>query len=156
MLGDPNISGVGGGGYNEGARVYNSVSINIPNDTWTTLTFDSERYDRDAIHSTVSNTGRLICKTAGIYQIVGYVSFAPNATGLRAVRIVINGDTSIAYNAVPGFTIVAVGPTFTPTAQYDLAVNDYVELLVYQNIGDNLALVYQANTSPEFSMQRIG
>ena len=53
-----------------GARVHNSANISVSDSTWTSMTFDSERYDTDSIHSTASNTSRLTCVTAGKYLII--------------------------------------------------------------------------------------
>jgi hypothetical protein len=141
-------------GYTEGARVYHSVDQSIPDITATYLAFDSERYDTDTIHDTTTNNSRLTCQTAGKYIIVFQATFAANATGKRHFWIRLNGTTNIAYNKqgldsdneimVPVVTI------------YDLAVGDYVEAGVYQNSGGSLALLTQAQLSPEFMMQRVG
>ena len=58
------------GGYTEGAHVFNSVDIVCPSESWHILSFDSERYDTDSIHDTVTNNSRLTCKTPGKYLIV--------------------------------------------------------------------------------------
>lgn len=144
----------GGGGYTEGARVYNNASLVIPNATFTPLTFNTERYDTDNIHSTASNTSRLTCKTAGKYLITGNAYFAINATGRRLYRLLLNGATPIAQvsaglNNANRIYLVA-------TTIWDMSVNDYVEFLAWQNSGGNLNVIADSALSPEFSMQRIG
>ena len=140
------------GGYTEGARVYNSANISIPHATFTALTFDSERYDTDAIHDTATNTSRLTCKTAGKYIIDGNVEWGNGADTGRYCRIRLNGTTDIAAVAQAGQAWMVQ----QVSAVYDLAVNDYVELVVYQSTGGAFNALVGANYSPEFWMQRIG
>ena len=70
--------------YNVGARVYNSTDF-THNSTgnWVAVTFDTERFDTDTIHSTSTNTSRLTINTGGKYLIGGAVTFTANATGQR-------------------------------------------------------------------------
>ncbi|DBA34793.1 TPA_asm: virion structural protein [Caudoviricetes sp. vir520] len=142
------------GAYTEGCRVFNSANINIPNAAWTTLTFDSERYDTDSIHSTIANTDRLTCQTAGKYQITGNVIFDSNNVGFRLLAIEYNGATLIGRSGN-----MALNATVTPlslSTLYELSVSDYVTLKVYQTSGGALNVRYTGNDSPEFMMQRIG
>jgi len=139
-----------------GARVYNSGALTITNNTLTALTFDSERFDTDTIHSTASNTSRLTATTAGKYAISGHIEWAANATGHRLIAIRLNGTTSLASirrNAISGGAATEQQSIATI---YELAVNDYVELHVLQTSGGNLNVNAAGNYSPEFSMHRVG
>lgn len=139
-----------------GARAYNSGNIAISNNTVTALTFDSERFDTDTIHSTSTNTGRLTCNTAGKYLIIAQVQWAAAAGGRRAVRIRLNGSTNIAIEE-EGSVADAIGnPQFTVSTIYDLSVSDYVECVVYHTQGGPLNVSANGNWSPEFMMHRIG
>lgn len=132
------------------ARVYNNAHISLNNATLTNLTFNTERWDTDTIHDTTTNTGRLTCKTAGIYIVTGHVSFAANATGIRDVRILHNGTTTYATTRADA---AASGKTnMTISSILSLAVNDYVELVAYQSSGGALNVEYDASLSPEFGM----
>jgi hypothetical protein len=137
------------------ARVYHNANQSITNTTATALAFNSERWDTNVIHDTVTNNSRLTCKTAGIYQINGNISWATHATGLRILQMKLNGATIIAHN-----TVVSVGGAFQTTmvigTTYQLAVNDYLQLEVYQNSGGALNVETGANYSPEFMMTRLG
>lgn len=127
------------------ARVYNNADISIANNTIIALTFNAERWDTDTIHDTSTNTGRLTCKTAGIYHIYGSVKFAANKTGYRYLLVRLNGSTFIASH---GHTAVAeIHEDMSISTEYSMAVNDYVELMVYQNSGGALDV-----NSPEFGM----
>ena len=142
------------GPYTEGCRVFNSANINIPNAVWTNLTFDSERYDTDSIHSLVANTDRLTCQTAGVYVMTGHILYANVAGGVRRVAIYLNGATFIAINTVNN--IGGWNELVNITTIYKLAVGDFVVLQAMQNSGGAINVLNFGNISPEFMMQRIG
>jgi hypothetical protein len=137
------------------ARVYNSGNISVNNATLTALTFDSERWDSDSIHSTGTNPSRLTATTAGLYSIEGAINFAVNTGGtLRSLRIRLNGATYIAINQAPPLGAGA-SPALVVSTQYSLAATDYVELVVYQDSGGVLNVESNGNFSPEFMMTRL-
>ena len=137
------------------ARVYNSALIDPATSSWVSLTFDSERFDTDTCHSTVSNTGRLTVPANGdgLYLIGGSVqlgSFADTG-GLLGIRILLNGATVIAgHTDVRGATQVYAVSIST---LYSLVATNYVELQVYTT--DNVNVELQANYSPEFWFQWV-
>lgn len=137
------------------ARVFNSGNISINDTTSTALTFDSERFDTDTIHSTSSNTERLTANTAGKYIITGNVRWASNAAGGRNLSINLNGGAAIG-RAAPGATGATGIIIMNVTAIYDLAATEYVELVVEQSSGGALNIDAASDYSPEFMMARIG
>lgn len=144
------------GGYTEGARVYNSANISIPDATWTALTFDTERWDTDAIHDLITNPDRLTCKTAGKYLVAVCVEFNTNAVGLR--QLIINQYTP-GGASIFGQYLAAnpVGTTvFGCSCIVDMAVNDWLVTQVYQTSGAALDISHHADFSPEFMVARIG
>ena len=143
------------GGYTEGARVYHNAAQSIPHATITVLAFNSERYDTDAIHDPVTNNSRLTAKTAGKYVISANVLYAPHSTGVRYLRIRLNGAI---YIAMVRDDAIAAPETsdLSVTTIYSLSVNDYVEVIVYQTRGGALNVLSVSEHSPEFSMQRVG
>lgn len=133
------------------ARVSNNAVQSIANNTLTALSFNSETYDTDVIHDNATNSSRLTCKTAGVYQIIANVTFASNATGYRRVLLHFNGGGDIAeviVSAVSGVTT-----SISATSDYLLAVNDYVEVKVQQNSGG--ALDVNAGSNTTFSMRKV-
>jgi len=136
------------------ARVYHDADQLIANGAWTVLNFNSERFDNDDIHDTVVNNNRLTCKTAGIYEITAQVQFATNGAGERFYMIRLNGAIVIADTKHKAISTVATQTGMTLTTLYQLSVNDWVEVLVYQNSGGALNVVTLANYSPEFMMVR--
>lgn len=133
-----------------GARIFNSANIATVTATQTLLTYDSELYDTDGMHSTSVNTSRLTCTVAGRYTIGAAVRWASNATGYRQVFFRLNGGTvigSIIQPAVSGATTDQV-----INVPYMLAVGDYVECYVVQASGGNLDVAAAARLSPDFWM----
>lgn len=135
-------------------RVYNDANISTPDSTLTALTFNQERYDTGALHSTSANTSRLTCVTAGKYAIFGCVEWVANTTGYRQLAIRLNGTTYIASRTQPAMTGVATQAVIATT--YSLAAADYVELMVSQTSGGALNVAVQGNYSPEFGMSFVG
>lgn len=118
-------------GTAKGARVGNTAAQNVNNNTVTVMTFNTTRYDTDAMTTTAN---RLIAKTAGIYGIGGVITWASNPNNMRAAGIRINGSLVIAWDHRRAGTNAERTNVAT---QYQLAVNDYIELLGYQDSGTN-------------------
>jgi len=142
-----------GAGVDVSARVFNTAAISVPHATYTPLTFDSERWDTDAIHDTTTTTSRLTAKTAGKYLIYGHARFGINSSGHRQVGIRLNGSTIIGVTMVDATTSEL--SVISVATHYALAVNDYVELFAYQNSGGSISVDSATNHSPEFGMVKI-
>lgn len=152
------IGASGSSGLNaKAARVYASSAQSLAASTDTALTFDTESFDTDTIHDNSTNPTRLTCVTAGKYIIQGQVTFAASATGVRTASIKLNGTTVISSGSEVALT-AGTTTTITDTV-YDLAVNDYVELIANQttlgalNANNGLgttwfAMTRQADTGP--------
>lgn len=141
--------------YDEPAmRAYHNANQSIANTSLTALALNSERWDTDTIHDNVTNNTRGTCKTAGKYAGCANVRFDINGTGIRQVIVRLNGATDIASAVVlpPAASFCDIAVPF----EYDLAVNDYLEVVVYQSSGGALNVVAQGNISPEFAMHRVG
>jgi len=134
------------------ARVYNNAAIDPAPGGWVTLTFNTERFDTDAMHSTSTNTGRLTVPTGGdgLYLIGGNLELdsGGGAGGSdKGIRILLNGTTPIAVNfnemlSTGVDTVIAISTVYALTAK------DYVELQVYTE-GD-VNVLADGNFSPEF------
>src|ERR1044072_384655 len=139
-------------------RVYNSSAESIADHTLVTVTFNSERYDTDTMHSTSVNAGRITVKTAGLYVVSfsGEMAAANDYTYVGAL-LILNGVTYIASHFTRSDGGVAP-PRFTVTTTYKFAVNDYVEVHIWQDNAANTArhLNASGNYSPEFSATWIG
>lgn len=140
------------------ARVYHNANQSIANNTVTALAFNSERYDTNVIHDNTTNNSRLTCKTAGVYHITLSASFDANATGVRAFYIRLNGTVAnyIALAHLQAVTVASTSTAVTISATYGLAVNDYVEAVVFQSCGGALNILATPPYSAEFMMIRLG
>jgi predicted lipase len=94
----------------------------------------------------VTNTSRLIAVAAGTYSVVACVQFVANATGVRAVQVRKNaagsnaGGTLVAQ-ANSGLASSSAGNSAIVVRDVVLAVNDYLEVFIYQSSGGALATV---------------
>lgn len=137
------------------AHVYHSANQSINNSATTTLAFNSERFDTDTMHDTVTDNSRLTCRTAGVYLITVSVEWAASAGGtIRLISLLLNGTTNLGFNGLPA---LGAGTTVNHavTAIYQLAVNDYVEVQVFQDSGGALNVSASGNYSPDFSMVKV-
>lgn len=140
-------------------RVYHNANQSVNDNTLTLVAFNSERYDTDAMHDTVTNNGRITFNTAGLY-IVGFQGRFPAANdfSVAGAYIRLNGSTLIAVNsggrALTGSSDLHFGVTTT----YKFAAADYIEVQVHQDNTANTArnLEAVANYSPEFWATWIG
>jgi hypothetical protein len=141
-------------GTQDKCRVYNSAAF-THNSTgnWLEVTFDSERFDPNAMHDTSTNTTRITAVNAGYYLIGGSVTWTANATGRRIIRILYNNTTQIAGQEGDPTTNTAL--QMSVATFYQLAATDYVEFGVYQNSGGNLNVNATGNTSPEFWVVKV-
>jgi len=139
-------------------RVYHNAAQSIPDNTTTTLVFNSERYDTDTMHSTVSNTSRITFTNAGVYLVTLNFSFAGGTALTWAQgRIRLNGATLLGLTDVPGAP-ASFSQSISVATTYKFAAGDYVEALAYQDNVPNVAVNVSAsgNYSPEFAATWIG
>lgn len=139
-----------------GARVYNNASFTHNNSgNWVTITFNSERYDTDAYHSTTSATGRLTIPADGYYMVGGHAVFTNSLLGdRRGIRIVTQAGTDIAHwvNWFPLADFVGYMDIATLAQR---SKGDWMELQTYQNTGGNLDIISATAYTPEFWIYKI-
>lgn len=141
--------------FDKSCRVYHSVSQTLTTGVLLFSAFDTEIWDSDAIHNTVTNNSRLTCKTAGKYVIGGGGQFFPNATGRRHAQIRLNGSTVIATQHLQAVTDANAPTSLSVNTIYELAVNDYAELGFFQASGVDLSISGGVIYSPWFAMVRV-
>jgi len=148
-----------GGGYTQGAAVYHNANQLIPHNVAVTLAFNSERYDTDGIHDTAVNNSRLTCRTAGKYLIGTLLRWEAKAAGGRCVYLVLNGAPRIGISEMQAVTYAGWNTSHCLFRVWDFAVGDYVQVVVYQDSGAGINILFVGGgeaCSPEFMMQRIG
>lgn len=120
-----------------GCSVYKSASQSLSNEVVTTITWDTEDYDTDSIHSTSANTDRFTVPTGkgGKWLFSGVVMYAAGTAGYRGIRILKNGNTE-SYQYFQGLSTVATAYTFSQV--WNLAAADYLSIQGDQSSGGNL------------------
>ena len=122
-----------------------SVTQSIANTAFTSLNFDTEVRDNDGMHSTVTNTSRITCVTAGWYQYAGVVGWGGSVTGARLSHWSLNGST-IAGSEVASSSPLATAEGIPASSGITfLNVGDYLEIQIWQSSGG--ALLTGANAS---------
>lgn len=132
-------------------RVYKSSSQSISNTTWTAITFNAERYDTAAMHSTVTNTDRITIPSgwSGVYELVFQCDFATSGSGAdRIGAINVNGASDLVRCRYPPQATFA-HRIHVATSAY-LTAGDYVTARVYQSSGGALTINATASSGPEF------
>lgn len=132
-----------------GASVRNSTNQSISNTTETLLTWDTERFDTDNIHSTTTNTGRMTVPTgkAGKWLVSGQISH-PNYGSTLGMEIYVYVNGSYFQTGVAQFSdFQNTGGrwVFASMSQiFNLSAGDYLELYGWQNSGGtaNINSVY--------------
>lgn len=129
-------------------RVLRSTTQSISDSTVTTVNWNSEDFDTDSMHDNSTNNTRITAKTAGKYVIVVAVVFAANDTGIR--QIILNKNGSLHQQQI--FANNASGEDqLSMSSVVSLAVNDYVEVDVYQASGGAL----NVQTTSSFSAAKV-
>ena len=138
------------GESNPACRVYNDADITVNLSTDTLITLNSELFDNAGIHSTSTNTSRLVAPKAGVYNIFGSVQWSTYAGNHRVdIYIRLNGATIIAYQR----NFNNSGKTQqTISTLYKLAAGDYVELVAYDGDIGGLKVEAFGGFSPHFGM----
>lgn len=117
---------------------HNTTQSQTTGTALTALAANSENYDNDSMHSTVTNNSRITIQTAGRYEVGAVVSWAANATGNRALAFAKNGVGVNDY-LVDIRTGTATNSTgISGSRTLVLAAGDYVEVSVWQTSGGNL------------------
>lgn len=137
-------------------KAYSSTAQSISSSTTSAvLTLDTEIVDSDGGHSTVTNTSRYTCQTAGLYAVTGSVCFnTTNSTGTRTLNIFVNGagQTGAGQQAAPS---ASNGASVFSATLVQLAVGDYVELACWQNSGSTLSTATASALVTTMNLWRI-
>lgn len=126
-------------------RVYHNTTQSVGSGGSLALAFNTELYDTDTMHDTVTNNSRITAKTAGIYLLNAAVQVAAAADyTIFETYFRVNNATVVAVNSMGTWADATDGPLLSNTATFKLAVNDYVEVVVFQKNGAAAARSIQA------------
>jgi len=131
-------------------------SFSLANSTDTIVNWDTEEFDTDSFHSTVTDTSRLTVPVgkAGKYVFGCNATFDANGTGLRNIAVRLNGSTIIATNTAWN-TSASGNAGATIIRAYVFAENDYIELRAFQSSGGTLSLL-GGTSANQFFMYYLG
>ena len=107
----------------------------------TAITFVTEDYDTNSMHSNVTNTSRLIVPTGvSTVMLTGNISWSANATGRRYLYINKNGALFTGQPWVSQMAVTDGTETFQNVSggPYQVIAGDYFELSGLQTSGGNL------------------
>ena len=115
-----------------------TTNLSIASGAETEMTFPTEDFDTDGMHDTATNTGRITINTAGIYLVQIRIATSVAMTSTTAAfyaEIKKNGSAIGRLFNMPFYfngnsTVVMTGSDFQ-----DLAVNDYLQVFIYQDTG---------------------
>lgn len=141
-------------------RVYHNANQSIPDNTDTTLAFNSERYDTASMHDNVTNNSRITIPATGLYIVTFHADVAGGTDYVNIHALVrLNGTTTVAVGtktstAGSGGSIALVNIATV----YKFTAADYIEVRMNQDNSANAArnVLVAANYSPEFSATWIG
>jgi len=134
-----------------GARVYASATQSFGNATAAAFTWDSESYDTDSYHSTVTNTSRLTVPTTGYYLISTSINWASNSTGVRILELKKN-NVGVGY--IEQGSDDSCAQTYTVPLYATAA--EYFEVVGYQNSGGTLTTLAGGDVFGFFSIVSLG
>ena len=138
-----------------GCSLTKSTAQSIASGTETIVTYDTEVFDTDGFHSTVTNTGRITIPTgkAGKYLFTAQLMIDSSTFQTQGV-LRKNGSGEIIYYAPKSPT----APCVIFSAILPASVGDYFETVAYQGSGTNKNVLgnnYTPNAS-FFSAQYLG
>lgn len=139
-----------------GASVFDANTQVISNGTNTAVTWTSETFDTNGFHSNTTNTSRMTIPSgyAGKYLVNASVRWETAASGYETrIAVVKNGST--VQQRIQLSSTTAVTSNQDITLIVDCAVNDYLEIFVEQNRGQNSTMTKSESTAG-FQIQYLG
>lgn len=135
-------------------RVRRSTNQSIANNTLVAVTFDTESYDTDGMHSTSVNTNRLTIVTPGKYATKAKAVYEASVSGVVAAFLRVNGTITIDFDQRP--PAAGVVTSVSASGEYAFAAGDYIEFIAYQTSGGALNLLSVSDYSPVLEAVLVG
>ena len=137
-----------------GCQSTKSANQSISNETDTTITWNTNTFDTDSIHDTVTNNSRFTVPTGkgGKWLLSCTLDWFNNTAGDRYLTLLVNGTmVQLSY----GGAFAAGASNQTLTTILSLSAADYVEIKGYQTSGGALNVV-AANRATHMNFQYLG
>ena len=121
------------------ARVLGNAVQSIPNNTFTALRFPEQVYLHNIGHDPVTNPTFFSAQVAGLYALNGGAYTAASTVGIRAMKWQKNGvDIPGSGASILPVTGGSQAGIVARPIEVELAVSDFVTLMIFQNIGSAL------------------
>lgn len=135
-------------------KVYRSAVYGIVTATNTMVAWNAEEWDTDTMHSTSSNTTRLVATTPGRYEFKCRIVFDAHATATigRRLKIWKNGNSGELLDS--DIVETPSGGSYARlfcSSWVTLDAGDYIEAEVYQDSGGDLSVIGAALGTSERS-----
>ena len=140
-----------------GASIFNAGNQTAPTATDRPVVFDTEAcatcWDVGNFASLIAQPTHITITESGQYRIAGQVLVEANATGLRWLRVRVNGTSDRATVKLPSVS----GDTTDMRIETDqfLEAGDYVELVFRHTAGVPLLLLSAGDYSPKLTVTRM-
>jgi len=138
-----------------GCRLTHSINQAIPDNSATTLQFDTSLFDTDGFHSIVTNPSRIAVPLTGKYLVGGTIQWDfPVSGGFRVLSLEWGGGGVLAKDTRPSFANGNVACHVQTMLQ--LNAGDWMHLVVY-TVGDGTRAVQSdRQSSPVFWIVYLG
>lgn len=129
-----------GGSFQPPACILQNTTY-VPVQGTTTVPYPTEVLDTDGMHDTVTNNDRITFRTPGIYLLTSYAQWNPAVTtgNYRYHAIRANGSITLAADRKSSAAGISGGEGVAALT-WLFAANEYVQHVVVQDSGGNLAL----------------
>ena len=145
-----------------GALIYASANQSIPTSTNTAILFNGEVRDDGTLHSTVSNTSKIVIPTGGHgwWHFSGHVAYSTaSQTGLRYLWVSRNGIDNVIGPCRSNKDSLNSSSELNVSCDYYASDADEFELVVHQQSGGSLDILSTTSgsekVSPTFSAVRV-
>lgn len=135
----------GGGGALAKGAVQGIANQAIPTGSTTAVTLDFGVFGTESGIEDVAND-QLIAPADGYYRLYAALKYAANATGVRGLRIYVNG--SAIFAKYTNFADASLPTLIDGTCLTSLDAGDLVTLQAYQTSGGNLSIVSSTDEVP--------
>lgn len=115
---------------------HSTVSAAMNTNTLTVLAANSENYDNDGMHSTITNNSRITIQTAGRYTVGAVVNWTAEAVTGNAhlLNFLVNGTTGYNISQIVSVNHASFSTAMSGERTLVLNAGDYVECRVrHQN-----------------------
>lgn len=136
-------------------KSYRIHPLTIPTNDRTTVSFSNDQYDHTLMHSTTLTDARFIARADAVYRISANVRWDNSASGkIRRLEITKNG-TGILLGSVSQVPVDGFQTDQNISIEAYLEKDDWAQLVVFQDSGDDLDLLAEEEFFPHFTMSRV-